>query len=587
LRTAAGKEQTVIDDATLLRRFVEDRSEAAFSELVRRHVDLVYSVACRELHANAARADDVVQEVFTALARKAPALQRRTSLAGWLHVSVRHAAANLKRSEQRRQYREQEAHAMYEQPSSLSPDAWEKLEPVLNEAIDALNETDREAVLLRFYQHRRFHEIGALLRLSENAARHRVDRALEKMRRKLQRRGITSTAAALAVLLETNAVMAAPTSVAASVVSVALAGGTGVGATAGFWILMNTTKVISAVAVAAALLATFSAMHEAWRAREALASANSIRAEREQLRGSLQAAEKRAEQAGAELAAARRRLAEQPAIASGQPDAKSARAGAWQATSPVNYALDHPEGRSAFIDQEVSRSKTKFARFFKVAGLSPDEQERFLAIMKNFAEAKLDLTASVRDQGFGPNNVPQDPQALTTLFTLDSQMDAEYMGNLRALLGDDRFKQFSTYRRSLPEWNVADQLAGQLYDSDAPLTSEQAQQLVRVLRDNRYDKKATPTPTNTVNGTFIPDGAYVGAVKQSNMAFGDIMMPNIDWAAPVTDAAMTRVGTVLAPTQLAALRRLQAQQAAQLLLAPPPPKQPDVSATVSKPTSGK
>jgi RNA polymerase sigma factor (sigma-70 family) len=224
----------VIDDATLLRRYVQEESEDAFSELVHRHLDLVYSVACRELRGNLARADDVVQDVFTALARKAPSLQHRASLAGWLHVAVRHAATNLKRSEQRRQQREQEAHAMHlHSDSPSSAEAWDKLEPVLNEAIGGLVERDREAVLLRFYQHRRFHEIGAFLRLSENAARHRVERALEKMRLQLERRGITSTAAVLAVVLETHAVTAAPAALAATVTPAALAAGAGVGATAG------------------------------------------------------------------------------------------------------------------------------------------------------------------------------------------------------------------------------------------------------------------------------------------------------------------------------------------------------------------
>jgi RNA polymerase sigma factor (sigma-70 family) len=569
----------VIDDATLLRRYVQDRSEAAFAELVHRHLDLVYSVACREMQGNTARADDVTQEVFAALARKAPALQHRASVAGWLHVSVHHAAANLKRSEQRRQQREQEAYAMHQQSTSpSSAEDWRNLEPVLNEAIDQLSARDREAVLLRFYQHRRFQEIGALLRVSENAARHRVDRALEKIRDQLQRRGITSSAGALSVLLEGNAATAAPASLAAAVATAAVNASSGVGAMTALGSSMSTTKVISGIAVAAVLLATFSAVHEASRARSALTAVTSIATERDQMRERLQTAEKQAQEARADLAAAQRDLTRQRALATSDQSAVAAtRARAWQATSPVNYALEHPDARAAFVQHEVSRAKAKFDRFFQLAGLSPADQERFLAVIRNFAEAKLDLTASVREQGYGPNNVPTDPQALTSLFALDAQVENEYADKLRALLGDERFKQYYNYRKTLPELNVAEHLASQLYASDTPLTAEQSAQLVRLLRDTRFDKQATPSPTNTLNGTFIPDSTYVAAVKQSNLIFGDIMMPNIDWLAPVTDAAIARAEAVLAPAQVAALRRLQASQAAELQLAPPVPKQPDVS----------
>src|SRR5436190_108428 len=102
------------DDATLLRRYAEQNSEAAFAELVQRHVSLVYSTALRKTGGNVHRAEDITQSVFTALARKAAPLSRRTTLAGWLYLSTHHAAAELMRGEQRRQAREQEAHLMQE-----------------------------------------------------------------------------------------------------------------------------------------------------------------------------------------------------------------------------------------------------------------------------------------------------------------------------------------------------------------------------------------------------------------------------------------------------------------------------------------
>lgn len=201
----------MLDDATLLRRYSREHSEEAFAELVRRHVDLVYSAALRHVGGSVHRAQDVTQAVFTDLARKAGALGGRSSIAGWLYLSAHHAAAQLRRTEQRREAREQEAHLMNEHAGSpLAGVDWEKLQPVLDESIRQLNETDREAVLLRFFEQRPFAEIGAALKLNEDSARKRVERALEKLRAALSVRGVTSSSAALGLVITDKAVSTAP-----------------------------------------------------------------------------------------------------------------------------------------------------------------------------------------------------------------------------------------------------------------------------------------------------------------------------------------------------------------------------------------
>src|SRR5256885_14496054 len=101
-------------------------------------------------------------------------------------------------SDQRRKTREAAAFALHVTDES-SPD-WERLRPLLDEAIDELPEADRSAVVLRFLEQRAFLDIGATLRLSEDTARKRVDRALEKLRAVLERRGVNSTSAALATV---------------------------------------------------------------------------------------------------------------------------------------------------------------------------------------------------------------------------------------------------------------------------------------------------------------------------------------------------------------------------------------------------
>src|SRR5476651_619018 len=121
----------MIADSELLRRYAEEASEEAFAELVRRHLNLVYAAAIRQV-GDAHRAEDVVQAVFTDLARKAAALWRRPVLVSWLYTSTRFAAAKAVRADQRRQVREQEAQTMNELLSTPeTPADWDRLRPVL------------------------------------------------------------------------------------------------------------------------------------------------------------------------------------------------------------------------------------------------------------------------------------------------------------------------------------------------------------------------------------------------------------------------------------------------------------------------
>src|SRR6185295_14095532 len=171
------------DDIELLRRYVEERDEAAFAGIVHRHLAMVYGVALRKVAGDVALAEDVAQGVFSDLARKAAPLSRRVVLTGWLFTSTQFAAAKAVRSAQRRRAREREASTMQAQNFETTEAIdWERLRPTLDNLIGGLNERDREAVLLRFFEQQSFPAIGLRLRISEDAARSRVDRALEKIR---------------------------------------------------------------------------------------------------------------------------------------------------------------------------------------------------------------------------------------------------------------------------------------------------------------------------------------------------------------------------------------------------------------------
>lgn len=202
---------------------------------MRRHVDLVYSTALRQVGGDAFLAQDVAQSVFSDLARKAGSLSGCRSLSGWLYTSTRFAAAKAVRSEQRRQGREERF--MAEPPVEASTEAeWEAIRPALDDAMGALKEQDREAVILRYFQERPFGDIGQRLGVNENTARMRVERALEKLRASLARRGITTTAA-LSAAITTHAVQTAPGGLAAMLAAGSMSGAGG--GSIFFWTLMT------------------------------------------------------------------------------------------------------------------------------------------------------------------------------------------------------------------------------------------------------------------------------------------------------------------------------------------------------------
>jgi len=244
-------------DRELLRQYVQEGSETAFSETVRRHLNLVYGSAIRLLNNHAHLAEDVTQRVFTDLARKAGTLLQHESVAGWLYTSTRFAAANAIRTDQRRRIREHEAHAMSDHSPNYET-TWLQLRPLIDEALSQLSETEREAVLLRFFEERSHREVGAALGLTEGAAQMRVDRAMNKMRAFFVRHGVTTTVALLTTTLGAQAARtSAPAILAANIAGKSLAGAATAGSGSGAWLQkFIRAKKSSLLAGTAALAAT-------------------------------------------------------------------------------------------------------------------------------------------------------------------------------------------------------------------------------------------------------------------------------------------------------------------------------------------
>jgi RNA polymerase sigma factor (sigma-70 family) len=201
------------DDLALLRQFVSDRSQPAFAELVRRHVDMVYSGARRQV-GDPALAEDVTQAVFVTLAEKAHTIRDGEALAGWLLVTTRFVALNALRAEARRRRHEREAAAMKseidDETDEANRRAWASVGPVLDEAVGKLKTEDRDALALRYFQGRSVADVAAALGVSHEAAQKRVSRAVERLRVLFARRGITTSAEALSSMLTAHGLILAP-----------------------------------------------------------------------------------------------------------------------------------------------------------------------------------------------------------------------------------------------------------------------------------------------------------------------------------------------------------------------------------------
>ena len=201
-------------DHELLRAYVEVGSEPAFTELVQRYVGMVHASALRQT-GRSDLAEEVVQAVFILLARKAETFDDQVLLGGWLFRSVRFAASDLLKAERRRQFRETVAYSMKAQEDALDPiscagpsattDSWTHIAPELDGCLAQLGETDRAAILLRFFEEKSFPEVGTALRLTEEAARKRVTRAMGKLQTLLVHRGVTASVLGLGSLLSTQA----------------------------------------------------------------------------------------------------------------------------------------------------------------------------------------------------------------------------------------------------------------------------------------------------------------------------------------------------------------------------------------------
>ena len=207
---------------TLVREFAGTHSEAAFAALVERYLGLVHAAAKRQV-GDDHLAKEISQAVFIILARKAASLGPRTVLAAWLYRTTRYAAADALKARRRREAREQEAY-MQSTLNQPEDEVWTQLAPLLDDALNELGETDRTALVLRYFENKSAAEMASAMRMTEEAAQKRVTRALGKLHARFLKHGVTLTATVIASAVAANSAPVAPPGLAATVTAAAVKG---------------------------------------------------------------------------------------------------------------------------------------------------------------------------------------------------------------------------------------------------------------------------------------------------------------------------------------------------------------------------
>jgi RNA polymerase sigma factor (sigma-70 family) len=479
------------DDVDLLRRYSDEGAEDAFREVVQRRFGLVYAVALRQVGNDAHLARDVAQHVFVELARQAGSLSRGKVVSGWLYRTARFTAIDMVRAERRRRNREQEAHAMHESSTNpVSDHDWENLRPVLDDALSELNERDRDAITLRIFEQQSFGEIGRMLHLSESAARMRFDRALEKLRVRLRRYGVTSTTTGLGLALANQVVASVPAGLPAVVAGEALAGVklAGVVAVAGKLSLMSTTKSIGGIAAAFAITAVSIGLYQKQQATQVGNSIADTKLEIEAVRGHNAALTRQLQtlsstpplslpkNSGATQAPA---TANTDAVTDSEIERMNS---AYEANRRLRTA--NPEYQQLFERAHRARARLEYAALYKALNLTAAQIEQFESLIADRMWSQVDRDAATTALGLKPS----DP----AIKEFTARADRDFRDRLETLLGASGYERFREMEKLAEVREMIGHVAGAVYFTATPLTARQGEFLAEIIARHDANFNAPP-----------------------------------------------------------------------------------------------
>jgi len=529
----------------LLARYVEAGSETAFRELVNRYVDLVYSAAVRLVEGDTHLAQDVTQMVFADLAGKARTLAPAVMLGGWLHRHTCFVAGKTMRSERRRRARERQAVEMKAIEDHSAANLL-LIAPILDEAIDQLRPEDRAAILLRFFEQCDFPSVGEALGINEDAARKRVERALDKLHGLLRHRGVGLPATALAAALATEVVTAVPAGFAASVSSAALAAAAGGGGT-----VLPLLKIMSMIklkigiagAVITAAVAVPWVMQQ--QAQTRLAEANEslrqqteqnsrLAAENERLSTLLARSAAPAPSTNdsarevlrlrGEVSRLRRENAEEQAVAAAKTNG----------LSPLSGLTADPAMWKLIRDQQKASFTAIYKEFTNRMTLSPEQGDKLVNLLADDVMENIDHITVVLREG----------KTLEEMNEVFAAQEAALRAKVKELLGPEGLSQYQDYTRNLASYLTAEQFKGKL-TGDLLEKEAKAKQLYQTMQDE--------TQRVLANAGLPPDYQTVPSLNFRNIASEAAGESSIKLLDGIYADVIARAGSFLSPDELAAL----------------------------------
>jgi RNA polymerase sigma factor (sigma-70 family) len=467
--------ETMTSDLELLQNYADRNSEEAFAELVRRHVNLVYSAVLRQVR-SPQLAEEVAQSVFTDLARNAVPLcgmMPDTILTAWLYQVTRRTAIDVVRKESRRQLREQIAVEM--NTMNATANDWTQIGPLFDDAMAALDETDRSAILLRYFENKNLREVGETLGTSEDTAQKRVSRAVERLREFFTKRNVTIGASGLVVLISANAIQAAPIGLAATISAAAVLAGTAVHTST----IITATKTIAMTTLQKTLItATFavvagSGIYEARQASQLRAQNQALQQQQAPLADQLQQLRRERDDATNRVAALTEELASTKKNPSevlklrGEVGALRQEKATADSQSAASKLTANPEARKALRDQQKMGMTALYSDLAKRLKLTPDQAGQFNDLMADHVMDSIDLITQALHDNKTRGEVDQ----------LFSTQDSILRDKLLTLVGPDGLAQYLDYTKNLGSTLTAAQFAGSLTGDPATVADKKSQLL--------------------------------------------------------------------------------------------------------------
>ena len=528
------------DGQQFLAEYAETQSEAAFRELVTRYVDLVYSAAVRLVNGDIHLAEDVTQTVFVDLARMARSLSRDVMLGGWLHRHTCFVASKTMRGDRRRRERERQAVEM----NSLEDHSAANLAlvaPILDDAINQLSAEDRAAILLRYFEQRDLRSVGEELGSNEDAARKRVDRALDKLELLLKRRGVAFSATALAATLATQAVTAAPVGLAVSISTVALAGtAAGTGTTLTILKIMSMTKlkvaIISAVVVAGVTIPLVMHHQSQTKLREANESMQKqteqsrlLAEENERLSNRLAQATAPKPTAADQARELQRLKGEVSKLRVQTADIAASKT---NGPSPLSGMRANPAMWKLIRDQQKMGMSMIYQNLTNRVALTTNQVEKLNDTLADYVMDNIDqVTAALHD---GKSSAQIDE--------IFAAQEAALLEKVRELLGPEALADYQDYTRNIASHLTAEQFKGKL-TGDKAAKEEKAKQLYQVLQEE--------TQSVLTSAGLAADFQLVPTMNFRNFASESESERNIKLLDQVYEQAAARAGSFLSADEIA------------------------------------